>query len=846
MNKEFYLCIHGHFYQPPRENAWTEEVEVQPSAFPFHDWNERINYECYHPNSTARVLDNYGLVKDIVNNFEKINFNFGPTLFSWLEKKDPITYKRILESDKKSVIENSGHGNAIAQIYNHIIMPLANRRDKITQVKWGLKDFRYRFGRNPESIWLSETACNEETIEVLIEEGIKYIILAPLQAESIKSFNSNDWIDVSDGQIDITTPYRCYLKNKKEKFIDIFFYNGQLARAISFEDPLLDAKHIMSRVEHYIDSSKSHSQIISIATDGENYGHHKIYGDRALAYLTFVEAKEKGIKTINYGKYLSRHSPNYEVKLKEGKNGEGTSWSCVHGVDRWQDNCGCKTSGDPGWNQEWRKPLRIAFNYLRDELSTIFEKYGEKYFTNVWDVRNNYIDVILNRSEKNSLHFIEKHSKVKLEKSDIIICLKLLEMQRHAMLMYTSCAWFFSELSGIETVQVIQYAARAIELAKDIGIHFKDDFSQIEEKFLSLLSEAKSNIPEYKDGKNIYYRFVQPSFASIEKIAASQAIKLALMQTEKKFGLDNFKIEVVSNRKESHGVSTINFGRIKILSLITLEEKDFVFVVLQFGNYDFRCSLKDYSKSDSTLEFEKDLFNSLYNIHQIELERKIDDFFGKEFYSLKSLFLEDRTKILSNLTRETINKVGQMYESAYEENKNINEFFNLVNIPMPEEMKFISEFALNKRLHSEIANLSEHRYDLKTALELFKVFDLAKNSNIKLKLDELRLNLSNSLTVKVKSLESKINIEVIKECINIIKISKRININLNIGDAQVILFNILKNWKNKPLNYLNINNVPRNNIFKLARCLYLNPVTVKNFLKRSSNDKLINLIPGEN
>ena len=460
MDKEVYLTIHGHFYQPPRENPWLEYVEMQDSALPFHDWNERVDKECYTPNSVSKIVDNRNLILDVVNNYSYINFNFGPTLLSWIEKYSPLTYERIIKADKKSIENHEGHGNAIAQVYNHIIMPLANERDKNTQVKWGIRDFEKRFGRKPEGMWLAETAADDDTLRVLVENGIKYTILSPYQALRVRPLNSNDWTDVSWGNIDPARPYRYYIKSQPDKFIDIFFYDGAISKSVAFDEILKDGNRFIKRLKEGISDSRNYPQIVNIATDGESYGHHTKFGDMALAYIMKVMAKDEGFTVVNYAQYLAKYPSEVEADIKQG-----SSWSCFHGVGRWKEDCGCSTGGHPNWNQKWRKPLRDALDYLRDELICIYEKEAKNYMNSVWDCRDKYIDVILDRrctekfQEENFIKDLTQNQKVK--------AMKLLEMQRQAMLMYTSCGWFFSEISGIETVQIMKYAARAIQLAKE-------------------------------------------------------------------------------------------------------------------------------------------------------------------------------------------------------------------------------------------------------------------------------------------------------------------------------------------------------------------------------------------
>ncbi|MCI0450345.1 MAG: DUF3536 domain-containing protein [Chlorobi bacterium] len=497
------ICIHGHFYQPPRENPWTGKIELQPSAKPYHDWNEKIYDECYKPNTEADIIDDTGNLVHEVNNFEFINFNFGPTLLAWLKNKHPQTYKRIIEADKKSITLHNGHGNAIAMCYNHMIMPLANFNDKITQIKWGLADFKYHFGRDSEGIWLPETACNEETIEVLISEGIKYIILDTSQAEKVRKPGDEKWIGVNAGSINPKHPYRCFSHINRNNYINIFFYDGPISKAVAFDDVLTSSQKLLEKIFAAEDKKTNSDQLISVATDGETFGHHKSNAERTLAFFLKSLAPLNNFKIVNFGEYLEQHPPEYGIKIKAGENGEGTSWSCPHGVKRWKEDCGC--GGGGGWHQQWRKPLRESLNWLRNQMIIIYENFGSHLFKNVWKARNDYIYLMLDNSDDGKMRFFNENAVRELSETEKNISIKLLEMQKFAMFMFTSCGWFFSEISGIETVKILEYASRAMELSRDIsGIALEDEF-------LKMLSEAKSNIPAYKNGQIIYEKLVKAS-----------------------------------------------------------------------------------------------------------------------------------------------------------------------------------------------------------------------------------------------------------------------------------------------------------------------------------------------
>ncbi|MHB9156179.1 MAG: DUF3536 domain-containing protein, partial [Endomicrobiales bacterium] len=459
---EKFVCIHGHFYQPPRENPWLEEIELQDSAYPYHDWNERINAECYAPNTASRILTPDGKVVIIGNNYSKISFNFGPTLLSWMEKHARDVYNEIIDADCRSRGLFSGHGSALAQAYNHMIMPLANRRDKYTQVLWGIRDFQKRFSRSPEGMWLPETAVDLETLDIMAELGITFTLLSPRQAKSVRKISGTSWQDATGGRVDPRMPYRCALPSGRT--ISLFFYDGPIAQEIAFGNLLSNGEGFAERLLSAFAENGVPAQLVHTATDGETYGHHHKYGDMALGYcLQYIETN-KPARITNFGEYLERFPPAHEAEIFEN-----SSWSCVHGVERWRANCGCNSGTHPGWKQEWRRPLREALDWLRDTLVHMYEEEASRYLSDPWAARNDYISVILDRSPENTGRFIREHASGEVKGDGRARLLKLLEMQRNAMLMYTSCGWFFDEISGIETVQVLQYACRAIQLSQELS-----------------------------------------------------------------------------------------------------------------------------------------------------------------------------------------------------------------------------------------------------------------------------------------------------------------------------------------------------------------------------------------
>ncbi|HEY5837559.1 MAG TPA: DUF3536 domain-containing protein [Pyrinomonadaceae bacterium] len=502
------LIVHGHFYQPPRENPWTGVIEAQPSAAPFHDWNERIQAECYQPNSSAVISDPVTGEPRAVNNYESISFNFGPTLLSWIEQNHPETYNRIIDADRASVLTRQGHGNAIAQAYGHAILPLCNERDLTTQIRWGLADFRHRFGREAEAMWLPETACNDRVLEALIDEGLRYVVLAPHQAALVRTGSGSDRVQDSTNDrhsvvaenLDISLPYRYTHSHDAGKSIAVFFYHGPLSRAIAFEGLLRSSGAL---VDSFVQAVRG-NELLHLATDGETYGHHFKFGDLCLAHALTVEAPARGFKITNYGEYLDQHSPQHEVEINNGSDGQGTSWSCQHGVGRWIRDCGCVTGGEPGWNQKWRTPLRDALDFLRDENISHFKATRGDLFTFPWLARDDSISLILNPHQSRE-QFLFEHAGRWLSADEQSRSLAYLELQRMLLLMYTSCGWFFNDIFGIETIQILGYAARAMDLMRQLNL------PSVRERFLEILSEAKSNRPELGTGADIFRRFVEPS-----------------------------------------------------------------------------------------------------------------------------------------------------------------------------------------------------------------------------------------------------------------------------------------------------------------------------------------------
>ena len=776
-NTEKFLTIHGHFYQPPRENPWLEAIELQDSALPFHDWNERINKECYNPNSVSKIVDSRNRILDVVNNYEHMSFNFGPTLLSWMEQFAPLTYERIIKADIESVTEHSGHGNAMAQVYNHIIMPLANERDKETQVKWGIRDFEYRFGRKPEGMWLAETAVDDDTLRVLEANGIKFTVLSPYQALKIRKENDKEWTDVSWGNIDPARSYRYYIKSAPGKYIDLFFYDGAISRSVAFDELLKDGNKFAKRLREGVSDCRDYPQLVNIATDGESYGHHTKFGDMALAYVLQIKAKEEGFTLTNYGEYLEKYRSDYEVDIKQA-----SSWSCFHGVGRWKEDCGCSTGGHPGWNQKWRKPLRDALDYLRDELVKVFEEQAPNYFNkDCWEVRNKYIQVILDRNLMNVLKFQNEHFRPELSDAQKVKGMELLEIQRQAMLMYTSCGWFFSEISGIETVQIMKYAARAMQLAAKFT---KKDF---ETHFTEILSEARSNITEYGTGRDIFNNFVKPSIVTGKQVASLWAISSLYQDFEDEENVYCYTIKRNDYQKVQKGNSNFVIGNIELQSMVTLQKQNLVFALMQYSGGDFNCAIKEYSDENEYNHLKTELIKTFLLNPLTEIIRALDEYFGKDYFTLKDIFIEERRKILQRLLKGKMQKFAQIYQEMYNEGKSSIYQMQNLGLSIPDEFKIAAEYALSRKFN-ELIQDSNGFVDPAVLQEASDINLETRTMGIKLDKQPSNAIFSKKILQNINRLAYSFEIQQADVVLELFDYIEKLELEIDISEAQNIYF----------------------------------------------------------
>jgi len=695
---ERYICIHAHFYQPPRENPWLEEIEIQDSAYPYHDWNERVTARCYAPNIAARILDNQDRIVSIVNNYADISFDVGPTLFAWLEKQVPDIYHSIIDADKLSREKFSGHGNAIAHVYNHLVMPLANKRDKQTQIVWGIQDFVHRFQRFPEGMWLAETAVDIETLELLADSGITFTILAPNQACSVRKIDDGDWSDVSGSMIDTRIPYLCRLPSGK--WIHIFFYNGRIAQEVAFGGLLDNGETLAKTLLSTLSEQPGYPQLAHIATDGETYGHYHRYGEMALAYCYYY-IKNNNLATItNYGEFLEKCPPVREVRIYEN-----SSWSCVHGVNRWKEDCGCGSGSNPDWHQKWRATFRGAMDWLRDTLATIYEEELGRYTANPWKLRDDYISVILDRDPGSIeiwLSNISVHSPSQEIKTKI---LSLLEMQRYALAMYTSCGWSMDEISSAESVQVMLYGARAMQLSREVlGVNLESAYAKI-------LMLAPSNVLLYGNGEKIYELLVKPEIIDLMRVGVHYALSSMFEDYHELAKIYCYNVRRYRFEKYLSGRQKLVIGEVLITSNIVLVSKVMYFAVLHIGDQSLVGSVLETREKDDFDTICHEVFMAFNSSDIVGVLNLMDKYFGNHEYSLWHVFKEEQRVILNSIVRHTVTEVEYYFKQMYETYFPVINELSETHVTLPQVFSSIIEFSLNTELRdglmAEVVNIED-------------------------------------------------------------------------------------------------------------------------------------------
>jgi len=718
-----FICIHGHFYQPPRENPWLETVETQDSAAPYHDWNERICAECYATNGAARIVNNRNQIISIVNNYSRISFNIGPTLLSWLKENAPRTYRMVLDGEHSSRKHFRGHSSAMAQVYNHMILPLASQRDRVTQIRWGIADYMQHFGDRPEGMWLAETAADTASLEAMAQNGIKFTVLAPHQCKRIRPLKEETaveasaeamtaegtapaaptWVDTPNSGVDTTRPY--LVRFPSGASIAVFFYDGPTSRAIAFEGLLNSGEDFAARLKAGFRDGPQ-TQLVHVATDGESYGHHHKYGDMALAYALRLLEKDKAVKLTNYGSFLAQFPPEYECEIVDN-----TSWSCVHGVERWRSNCGCN-GGKPGWSQAWRAPLRQALDELRDALVPLTEQEGAKLFRDVWAARDGYIQVVLSRSAETTDRFFAEHQSHPLSESERVRALELMEMQRHAQLMYTSCGWFFDDISGIETVQIIAYSARVLQLAQQL---FGKQAAGLEPAYRKRMAEAHSNVASAGDGARLYQKCARTMELNLEQVAAHYAISSVFSSFADETELFCFRVRRISHQIHTSGRGRLALGRAHIASAITGRQQAYSFAVLHFGDQNITAAVKACTEvEDPNFDiFAAEAAEHVERADFPEVIRLLDRYYGHADYSLTSLFSDEQRRIIKLILNSTLWDIENSLTTIYQDHASLLHYLSQAGLPKPPALTLAAGFAVNaglrRTLESEPIDLAQMR-----------------------------------------------------------------------------------------------------------------------------------------
>ena len=679
MSDTRWVCIHGHFYQPPRENPWLDYIEQQDSAYPYHDWNERITAEAYGPNAEARILDARDRITRIVNNYASISYNFGPTLLAWLQRHAPDTYASILAADHESAEQFGGHGSAMAQAYNHTILPLSNARDRHTQVVWGIRDFEFRFGRAPEGMWLPETAVDTASLETLAVNGIRFTVLAPHQAGAVRRIGTSEWTDVHGARIDTTRAYRCLLPSGRH--IDLFFYDGPVSRAVAFEGLLKNGELLANRVLGLL-RDEARPMLAHIATDGETYGHHHRHGEMALAYaLHYIRQNRLG-RLTNYAEFLEHAPPELEVRIVEA-----TSWSCAHGLERWRSDCGCSTGGLPQWHQRWRGPLRDALDLVRDHVAPLFEQDAAALLRDPWAARDSYIDVVLDKQARLE-EFFAAHARPGLDAAGRVRALKLLELQRNAMLMYTSCGWFFNEVSGIETEQVLLYAGRVIQLAEQL---FGD--TTLEPMFCARLELAESNQPDIGNARVLYEQRIVPAKVDLVRVAAHYAVD-SVFGAHDIGEVYSYTLDEGHSLRRASGETQLVAGRARITSNQTGESEVVTYAVLHLGGHNIAGGIRRFQGKDEYESLVQQLIQAYESADLSAVVRQLAHFPEYPF-SLKSLFRDRQREVLYRLLQSSVHRAEVAYRRVYQENAPFTRFLVAQDLPLPRAFMLAAEFVLN-------------------------------------------------------------------------------------------------------------------------------------------------------
>lgn len=770
-----FIAIHGHFYQPPRENPWLETVEVQDGAHPAHDWNERITAECYAPNSAARRVGEDGRIIDIVNNYEKISFDVGPTLCAWLEAHRPEVLAAIVEADGKSARAHDGHGNAMAQVYGHAIMPLCTLRDKVTQVRWGIEDFRYRFDRDPEGMWLPETAVDRETLQVLVDAGIRFTILAPRQALAVRELGAEEWDDAGEA-ID---PSRAYLwQPPSGPPLAVFFYDGPISRAIAFGGALARGETLVERLRDGISPERTWPQLIHCATDGESYGHHTKFGDMALA-AAIEQIERSGLATLtSHGAYLAAHPPTHEVQIREQ-----TSWSCAHGVERWRGDCGCRFRAEN--HQRWRAPLRAALDWLREQVDAVYKPRAAALLKDPWEARDDYVRVVLRRTPSAIAGFLARHQRQPLDHFAQVDALRLLELQRQRLLMFTSCGWFFDDVAGIESVQLLRYAAMAIQYVRSLG------GPSLEDEFLRRLSLAPSNGP-LGDAAEVYRRMVRPAVVDLRRVVAHYAISGMVDEYPDEARVYAYSVRRLDEHRAATGGTALRAGRVRVRSEITGEVEEAAYAVLHHGGHDFHCGIRGFGDPEWYDRMKADLFRAYGRQGMSDIVRAMDQHFPGESYSLRHLFLDERRNVLTRVIAGVLDRDEAAYHRIWQENRQLLHYLRDVDVPAPEALGLVARHVLSREVIAEL-----QRTEALGAVpdRAFELMGEAAALGLSLDLADAGEPMRHALSAAIDALEPALTADAVSGAVALVESLLRLGVGFGQWQTQNRLFEL---WRAHP------------------------------------------------
>ena len=721
------FVIHAHFYQPERLNPWTGELDPEPSAAPDRDWNARILRQCYRPNAAARIFDAEGRVERIVNNYARVSFNLGPTLLSWLERHDPRTYAKVLDGDFRSALR-LGHGNAVAQAYNHMILPLANARDRRTQIRWGLVDFQHRFGREAEGMWLPETACNTDVIDDLIDAEVRFTILAPYQAARVR-FEGGDWEDAA-GRIDLGKAYRHQHSDGSGRSIAVFFYDGTLAQTLAFDPATADAHVLLERISA---ARSSEGALIHAALDGETFGHHHQFGELGLAYALFQAAADRDLEPINYATWLADHPPVDDVEVV---GGEGTAWSCSHGVGRWYRDCGCATDSQPGWTQSWRTPLREALDLVRDAAIEAFETRGRELLRSPWLAREDYIYVRL--GAMSPADFLERHGRRNLTESQKVDLWALMEAQRHAMVMYTSCGWFFSDVSGLETVYVLRYAARVLEWLQELGIKPPTD------DVLDVLATAQSNKPEVGSGADVWRTHVAPTAVTATRVAAHTALRGLVRQLPDRLEAGRYSVALTDHRSETRSRLRMSTAHMLVTSQPTGRTHDFAVAALHLGGLDFHGIVAAYPGDGAYADAVTQLWSAFRTASMPSLLALLGQLFKGETFGIEQALPEGRQEVVGAIFSDLNARFGEQYARLYHDHQRTLEALTGAGYELPRDLRAAAQLTLSDVIDRELAKAARPGSGAEAFAAIRRTLTLAREQGYRLDITAVEEHLASA------------------------------------------------------------------------------------------------------